>query len=104
MKSFILLFILISTSAFAQDQTKTILTLPKDTSKINLHLERAKQLNTSAHLFFAAGTLSTIVLYAIDKKSPLMFIVPVSFGLTGMGLHIWSTKLEYKYSKESVIE
>lgn len=98
MKYIILFLIFISSTVFGQ--VKTILALPKDSSSINLHLQRAKQVNTSAHLFFAAGTISTIVLYSLNQKTPLLFIVPLSFGLTGMGLHMYSTHLESKYSNQ----
>jgi hypothetical protein len=100
---YILLFLLfISTSV--SGQIRTILSIPKDSNTINLHLQRAKQVETSAHLFFAAGTISTIILYSLNQKTPLMFIVPLSFASTGMGLHIYSSHIEGKYSNEEQYE
>ena len=101
MKSLILLLILISTSVFAQNQTKTILALPKDTSKINLHLDKLKKVETTYHLLFAAGVVSSMVMYSLDQKVPLLFGVPLGLCLSGMGLSIYHSRLEDKYSQDS---
>lgn len=95
MKLLTILFIL--TTQFCFSQTKTLLELPRDSSKINLHLDEAKRLNTTSHLLFAAATISTMIIYQLDPKSPMLFVTPASLALTGMGTHIWSTHIENKY-------
>lgn len=101
MKSLILLFIFLSTSVLAQNSTKTILALPKDTSKINLHLHKLKRIETTYHLLFAAGVVSSMVMYSLDQKVPVLFGVPLGLCLSGMGLSIYHSKLEDKYSVAS---
>ena len=93
MKSLLIILLFITTTSYSQN----LLLIPKDTIQINLHLTEIKRLNTTSHLLFAAGVVSTIVLYNIEPKTPMMFIVPLSFCLTGMGIHMYQSHLENKY-------
>ena len=102
MKSLIIISLLtLSTTAFSQNNPKTILALPKDTSKINLHLDKLKRVETTYHLLFAAGVVSSMVMYSLDQKVPVLFGVPLGLCLSGMGLSIYHSRLEDKYSQDS---
>ena len=84
-------FITITVSA----QTKTILAIPQDTTnKVDLKLNEINRLNTSSHLLFAAGVISTMVIYNLNNKPLMAFAVPLGFCLSGMGTHIYMSHLE----------
>lgn len=97
MKFFIILLCLITSTVYGQTNYNTILAPKKDSTTINLRLNKIERLNTTSHLLFAAGVVSTMVIYNLNNKSPMMFVVPLGFCLSGMGLHIYQSHLESKF-------
>lgn len=91
MKS-LLLFVFISFSALGQNPNSLL--LKKDS--INLHLPKIEKLNTTSHLLFASSVISTMILYNLNQKPPILFGVPLGLCLGGMSTHIYMSHLESK--------
>jgi hypothetical protein len=94
MKS-LLLFLFVSFSAVGQNPNTLL--LKKDSTKIDLHLPKIEKLNTTSHLLFASGVVSTMIIYNLNQKSPIMFGVPLGLCLGGMSTHIYMSHIESKY-------
>lgn len=93
MKS-LFLFVFISFSALGQNPNSLL--LKKDSTNINLHLPKIEKLNTTSHLLFASGVISTMILYNLNQKPPILFGVPLGLCLGSMSTHIYMSHLESK--------
>jgi hypothetical protein len=78
--------LILSQVCFSQTNYNTILAPKIDSTNklINLRLEKKEKLETVGNLLFATGILSTILLYNIEQKSPILFVTPATICLSGM--------------------
>ena len=85
-KFIIIPFIFLSSICFSQTNYNTILAPKIDTSQlpIDLRLQKKERLETMGNLFFAAGVISTVIMYNIQPKTTTLFIMPVSLSLSGI--------------------
>jgi len=84
MKFIVIILILFSTEIFGQTNYNTIMAPKIDSlQKVNLRIKKKEKLETIANVMFAAGVLSTMVMYNIEPKAPMVFIVPVSLCVGG---------------------
>ena len=92
------IFLLIGFNTFGQTNYNTILNTKYDSlPPIDLHYKRSQQLSTAATLLHAAATVSLAAMYFI-KPNPKGFIIPGSFVVCSVTLHILSSN-EFKKSK-----